>query len=164
MKIYSFDPTTIDNRTRILILGTLPGKISLEKHQYYANPRNQFWLILENIFGQSGGDNYDDKLKFLLDQGLALWDVLESAEREGSSDRNIRHPVPNDFTSLFQTHQGLKALAFNGGDTKRYFDELMPKNQSIYKLEHFYMPSTSPLNTHLTLEQKIAQWSVISQT
>ena len=37
----SFKPS-IDNNSKILILGSMPGIKSLEEQQYYAHPQNRF--------------------------------------------------------------------------------------------------------------------------
>jgi hypoxanthine-DNA glycosylase len=44
-RISSFPPI-IDNDSKIIILGSIPGVKSLEKQQYYAHPQNKFWKII----------------------------------------------------------------------------------------------------------------------
>ena len=39
-------PPVINPTSKILIVGTMPGKKSLEQKQYYADSRNQFWSII----------------------------------------------------------------------------------------------------------------------
>ena len=45
MKIYSFPPISNEN-AKVLILGTMPGRVSLELNQYYGHPRNVFLEIV----------------------------------------------------------------------------------------------------------------------
>ena len=63
----SFAPS-IDNNSRILILGSMPGVKSLERCQYYAHPQNKFWKVMGAICNEPKlyGLNYDLKLKTLL--------------------------------------------------------------------------------------------------
>ena len=52
IKSKSFSPI-IYSDTKILILGSLPGKKSLELKQYYGHARNRIWKILSHL---TGGD------------------------------------------------------------------------------------------------------------
>ena len=45
-------PPVVDARTRVLLLGSLPGEVSLAKVQYYAHPQNQFWRLIGTVVGQ----------------------------------------------------------------------------------------------------------------
>ncbi|MBU3206980.1 DNA-deoxyinosine glycosylase [Clostridium algidicarnis] len=95
--IEGFDPI-IDKNCEILILGTMPGKVSFKKQEYYALKRNQFWKVIFSIFGEDmDDDNYESKKALLLNNKIAIWDVLKSCDRENSSDSNIKNPVVNDF-------------------------------------------------------------------
>ena len=62
-KIESFAPI-IDNNTKILILGSIPGKQSLEKQEYYANPRNTFWKILFSLHNENIEETFQVKSIF----------------------------------------------------------------------------------------------------
>ena len=75
--------------SRLLILGSLPGDESIRRQQYYAHPRNHFWPIMAGLLGEELPEDYEKKKAMLLRHGIALWDVLFSAEREGSLDTNI---------------------------------------------------------------------------
>lgn len=104
----------VDAKSRALILGTLPGDESLRKRQYCSNPTNHFWTLLADVFGVSPGVGYAERLDFLADHGVALWDVLQSAQRRGSSDTAIADPRPNNFAELFATFPALRRVGFNG--------------------------------------------------
>ena len=93
---------------KILILGSLPGDQSLRMQQYYANPRNHFWTIIGRVFDSEIGTTWDARLSFLKSNGIALWDVLHSAERQGSLDGRIRNPLANDFAAVFERMPNLR--------------------------------------------------------
>ena len=110
---HSFEPI-IDDRSRLLILGSLPGVRSLMENEYYANRQNNFWKIIFSVLGRPLCTDYLSKVMFLRDNHIALWDVIKSAERTGSSDSNIKTAVANDIPKLLQDTPGISFLIFNG--------------------------------------------------
>jgi len=157
MKIYSLMPI-VDEGSRFLILGTAPSEMSLKKRQYYANPRNQFWAILEGAYDEHAGQEYQDRIAFLKSKYIALWDVLESCERISSADNQITNPVPNDFAQLLAHHPSLKLILFNGKKAEAYFNKLVKESQSLGSLVGFkVLPSTSPQNRRAR-QSKITEW------
>lgn len=109
----SFAPL-VDENSRILILGSLPGAKSLEMGQYYAYRYNHFWPIIFAVFESAEPLDYQGKCRFLLERKIALWDVTESAEREGSLDSKIRNARPNDIPGLLEKCPNILFLIFNG--------------------------------------------------
>ena len=101
---------------RILILGSFPGTESLEKHEYYAKSSNRFWKLIGEVFdlGDLSTQNYNLKLAALEIKRVALWDVVASCERQGSSDSKIRHPIWNDIPQLLQEYDGVEKIILNG--------------------------------------------------
>ncbi len=158
-------PPVINDNSRILILGTMPGEESLRRQEYYANPRNQFWRIIGEIFQTRLGVAYSDRVVFLTQHGLALWDILESCERSGSLDQGIRNPVPNNFQTLFETYPNIRVLVFNGQVAHKWFEQLVVQRQALQSPNQFQkmiMPSTSPAAT-IALSEKVRQWSVVAK-
>ena len=43
-----FDPV-VDERTRLLVLGSLPGDKSLAVQEYYGNRQNKFWMLMSEV-------------------------------------------------------------------------------------------------------------------
>lgn len=155
MKIYSFAPI-VDDNSRVLILGTMPGVMSLKKQQYYGFERNAFWRIIYNLFGSEPDEDYEMRRGFLLSHGIALWDVLKACEREGSSDSEIRDPEPNDFESFYRAYPKIRDVCFNGGPAVRLYQRfVVKKGLSFYRL-----PSTSPAYT-MPYEKKLEQWRLV---
>jgi len=96
----------IEKSSRILILGTMPGEQSIAKQQYYGNPSNQFWKILFTIFNEDFSLSYEDRKALLSKHKIALWNVLASCQRQGSSDAKIIEEVPNDLDKFAHSISG----------------------------------------------------------
>lgn len=102
-------------RTRLLLLGSLPGRQSLAAGRYYAHPRNQFWRLLSPVVGADlVAMDYDARLSALLGAGIGLWDVVESARRRGSLDADLREVEARDLRRAAAGLPALRAMAFNG--------------------------------------------------
>ena len=148
-------PPVVDERTRILLLGSLPGEQSLARRQYYANPRNQFWRLTGAVIGQVlEGLDYEARLARLLESRIGLWDTVESATRIGSLDGNIRGLKPSDLPRLASSLPELRAVGFNGGKSAALG---MPQLAGVEGLTLIALPSSSPAYT-LGFESKLAAW------
>lgn len=150
---------------RVLILGSMPGKLSLARQQYYAHPRNAFWKIIAHLFGFNPDMSYTDKLLALQQHKLALWDVIQSCEREGSLDSNISNAsiISNDFASFFAQYLHIQHIFFNGSCAyQEYHKRVQPYLAEQWQtLACTRLPSTSPAMASLTFEQKLSAWSAI---
>lgn len=125
----------IGEGARILILGSLPGEISLKNQEYYANPNNMFWDIMGTILDEKIPNTYPEKVNYLKRHGIALWDVLHTAEREGSLDSNIRNEEFNDIAKLVCDHPSIDTIVTNGGKAEkllRKYIKANPLNKKIY--------------------------------
>ena len=111
MKIHSFEPI-INEKSSILILGSMPGLESLRKGEYYGYPRNAFWRIMFSLLGEMPTEDYSAKKRMLLARGIALWDVIGSCEREGSLDSAIKNIRPNYFAGLYKKYPNIKHVFF----------------------------------------------------
>lgn len=157
----------IGSRTKVLILGSLPSQQSLILQEYYANPRNAFWRIMREIVALGGSESsYEDRCNNLINNGIALWDVLASTVRPGSLDSaiDVTTAVENDFPGLFRRHKGIKLVCFNGRKARDLFDRLVLKSLSLpggCKLVD--LPSSSPAHAALNFEEKLDRWSVIGR-
>jgi hypoxanthine-DNA glycosylase len=152
-------PPLIDEHSKLLILGSFPSELSLKRQQYYANPANQFWKILCGAFNKSVPEEYIEKVSWLKDHKIALWDVVGSCLRQGSSDSKMKYPIPNDIDQIIDAYPGLTHIAFNGYNPLIYFSKFGLTEGRLVSVPPF--PSTSSLNTRLTLADKIDRWSAI---
>lgn len=149
-------PPVVDAHTRLLILGSLPGDVSLQAAQYYAHPRNQFWRLLEQVLQQPLiALPYAQRLCCLQARGIGLWDVVAQAQRQGSLDTAIRAASHNDLTTLCMGLPQLQALAFNGATAARIGSKQLQGEASLLQL--LTLPSSSPAHT-MPFEQKLIQW------
>ena len=162
--IRSFDAVA-DARAVVLILGSMPGKASLQAGRYYAHPQNAFWRIMGELAGADPGLPYAERLERLKSCGIALWDVLRSCSREGSLDSAIdeRSIRPNDFARFFRTHPGITSVFFNGATAERCFLKhvlpALPASAAHLRLHR--LPSTSPAHAGLSYAAKLEAWRVI---
>ena len=152
----SFTPI-ISERSKILILGSVPGVKSLEMQQYYAHPQNQFWKIIFEIFEEDFTADYQKRTEIIRKNNIALWDVIDTCEREGSLDTKIRNEEHNDILKILREHPNIKAVFCNGQKSFKNLKKILGKEAEIPAL---VLPSTSPLHT-IPLEKKLAEWKII---
>ena len=155
----SLKPIVSEN-ARILILGTMPSEISLQKGQYYASPKNQFWKIIYDVFKKKIEDRYQDRIKFIKRHRVALWDVLKSCDRKGSADSKIQNTIPNNCKIFYKKGPNIKSIIFNGKKAQTLFDKHCEKCEN---LQYHCLPSTSSANTRLTYEERLERWKIIKQ-
>ncbi|OCA77192.1 DNA-deoxyinosine glycosylase [Chryseobacterium artocarpi] len=155
-RISSFSPL-IDDQSEILILGSIPGVKSLEKQQYYAHPQNKFWKIIFELLNEEFTEDYMKRLEILKKHHIALWDVIDTCERKGSLDSEIKNEETNQIAELLEEHASVKAIFCNGGKSYKSLQKLLGKN---YRLPIYQLPSTSPLHT-VSFEKKFEEWKVI---
>ena len=158
---HSLPPLVFEN-PKILILGSLPGEISIARQEYYANLHNRFWTVTAGIFGEKVPDDYDCKKDLLSRHGIALWDVYRYADREGSLDANIGSGEYNDIVSILRQYPSIRVIAVNGGKAMRSFKKYIKSHDlSPYSVRIEYYASTSALSrtSGWTDERLIEQWS-----
>ncbi len=144
----------LDERTRLLVLGSFPSVASLQAQRYYAHPQNHFWKILGALWGEPLTDMpYNERTDVLRAHGLGVWDVYAACEREGSLDSAIRNARLNDLQGLRHRCPRLQAIAHNGGESFRHARHTRALGLPVYRL-----PSTSPANASWSFERKLAAW------
>jgi hypoxanthine-DNA glycosylase len=148
-------PPVADARTRLLVLGSLPGEESLARRQYYANPRNHFWRLMEKVTEVPlVALPYEAQLEALLAAGVGLWDTVGAATRRGSLDGAIRLSSANDLAALAASLPALRAVGFNGGKSASIG---LPQLAGRPDLALVPLPSSSPAYTR-PFEEKLAAW------
>ena len=151
----SFPPVHAPD-ARLLILGSLPGEASLAATRYYAHPQNQFWRLIGGVIGVDlAALDYEARLVALTANKVALWDSVESAERNGSLDTAIRNHAANDLAALIAKLPELRLIAFNG---KRAAAIGKRQLVSISDMPTITLPSSSPAFTRAFADKR-AEWS-----
>jgi hypoxanthine-DNA glycosylase len=163
-RVRSFAPLA-GSAPHTLILGSLPGRASLAAGEYYAHPRNLFWDFMGELFGAGRSLPYARRTAVLLEQGLALWDVVHDAHRPGSLDAAIdfvtaRH---NAIAELVMARPSLQVIAFNGATAARLFTRHVAPTLGprLAALSLRALPSTSPAHAGLSREAKLTAWRTL---
>ena len=151
----------------MLILGSLPGRKSLEMQQYYAHPQNAFWKLITQILGAEWPLTYMRRVKLLTAHQIALWDVLAAAERPGSLDSAIVHAsaLANDFAAFYRAHPQIRLVCFNGRKAEELYRRFVLPGLSTEfgGLRYLSMPSTSPAHAGMTFAKKLERWRTIKE-
>ena len=149
----------VDERTRVLVLGSLPGDASLNAAQYYAHPQNGFWRLISVAIGRDlHAMAYSDRVEALMAAGVGLWDVIASAQRAGSLDAAIRSPEAADLRGLIAGLPNLKAVAFNGATAARGGRKILARAEGLTLID---LPSSSPAHASRTLAEKAERWGIL---
>jgi TDG/mug DNA glycosylase family protein len=151
-------PPVVNDATRVLVLGSLPGEESLARAQYYANPRNHFWRLIGAVVGRPLESlAYEERLAALLAAGVGLWDTVRAARRRGSLDGNIRDLEANPLPMIVERLPRLRAVGFNGG---RSASLGMVQLAGHPRLTLIALPSSSPAYT-LPFAAKLERWMAL---
>ena len=149
-------PPVYDEHSRVLVLGTMPSPKSREIGFYYGHPQNRFWRVMERLFGLPDHvlvDN-DDRIAFLLEHRIALWDVLASCTISGAADASIANPQPNDLARILDVAP-IRAVCCTGGKSAqlcRRFNKQLLGERGIPLIA---LPSTSPANARMRLDELV---------
>lgn len=152
---HSFPPV-IRPDTKLLVLGSLPGAVSLARQRYYAHPQNLFWRLIGAVIDRDlVALDYEARLAALLDSGIGMWDTVAAATREGSLDAAIRLHEASDVAALVRELPALKAIAFNGGTSARIGRRQLGEGTGLALID---LPSSSPAYASLSFEKKKEAW------
>jgi TDG/mug DNA glycosylase family protein len=162
MLSFGFPPVSSPS-ARVLVLGSLPGRLSLARGEYYANPRNSFWKLVAARIPDLPSD-YAGRVAVLIEHRVALWDVLAAATRSGSLDAAIAEDaIPNNLRAFFHVHPHIRLIGFNGATAAKLYERhVMPTlNDAQRAIARDTLPSTSGAHASLSFANKAARWSVL---
>lgn len=150
-------PPLYDENSKILILGSFPSVKSREQLFFYGHPQNRFWRVVAQVHGAPVPQSIEEKRAFLLERGIALWDVIASCSITGSADASIKDVCANDLTPILNG-AGIERIFVNGKTAEKYYNQyIKPK----LGREAICLPSTSPANAAWSVEKLVEAWRVI---
>ncbi len=150
-------PPLFNEHSKVLILGSFPSVKSREQLFFYGHPQNRFWKVLSAVFEAETPKTIDEKKAFLLENNVALWDVIASCEISGSADSTIRNVTPNDLTPILSA-ANIKKIFVNGKTAEKYYNRYtLPKTT----FPAVCLPSTSPANAAYTLPRLVEAWKQV---
>ncbi len=158
MIVHPINPV-FDENSKILILGSFPSVKSREEMFFYGHPQNRFWRVLAEVFDKEAPETVEQKRAFLLENRIALWDVIASCDIVGSSDSSIKNAVPNDLSVVLDTAD-IKEIFVNGKTAEKYYNKYIKKS---IERSAICLPSTSPANAAWSVPRLVSEWDVIKK-
>jgi hypoxanthine-DNA glycosylase len=147
---HPFEPV-YNERSRVLILGTMPSPASRKLGFYYMHAQNRFWPVLCAVFGAAVPPSIALKRAFILENRLALWDVLSSCEISGAKDSSITNARANDIPALLQT-SGITKILCTGSRAAHHYKALCREKTGV---DAARLPSTSAANRRVSMEELV---------
>lgn len=155
---HTFEPVFNQN-SKILILGTFPSVKSRENNFYYGHPQNRFWSVLAEILETETPLTIPQKKKMLLENDIAIWDVVSSCEIANSADVSIKNVVPNDLSQILQSAP-IKSVYANGKTAEKLYNKYIREKTGK---EIIALPSTSPANAAFSRQKLVTAWKIINE-
>ncbi|MBS5737136.1 MAG: DNA-deoxyinosine glycosylase [Clostridiales bacterium] len=157
MREFHTIPPLYNENSKILILGSFPSVKSRETEFFYGHPQNRFWKVMAALFREKIPESTEEKKSLLLSHGVALWDAVYSCDIVGSSDSSIKNVIPNDILFIL-SKTSVSKIFLNGKTAEKYYKKYIEKDVDIKAV---CLPSTSPANASVSLDELIKKWSVI---
>ncbi len=146
-----------DRHSRVLILGSFPSVRSRADGFFYGHPQNRFCRVIAAVLGVPVPGTTEEKKAMLLENRIALWDVIASCEISGSSDGSIRNARANDLSPILGAAR-IRRIFTNGGTAARLYKKLIEPNTGISAVS---LPSTSPANARYTADMLIKAYGAV---
>ncbi|MCQ2512619.1 MAG: DNA-deoxyinosine glycosylase [Lachnospiraceae bacterium] len=153
---HEFEPL-FDERSEILILGSIPSPKSREQAFYYGHPQNRFWKVMAAVLNENIPETIEEKKQMMAKHHIALWDSLEECDIIGASDSSIRNPVPTDIPGLIRKTKIKKVFA-TGTSAYKFYQKF---NYPLTGIEAVKLPSTSPANAACSFDKLVESYQVI---
>lgn len=151
-------PPFCEGESKILILGSFPSAKSRETGFFYGHKQNRFWRVVAAVFEDETPQTLTEKKAFLKRNRIALWDVIESCDIEGSSDASVKNVTVNDIKGLLDKFPSVEKIFVNGKTAQKLYDKYILPSLGISAEA---LPSTSPANAAKTEAMLVSEWSKI---
>ena len=155
-QIHPIPPLYAEN-SHTLILGSFPSVLSRKTSFFYGHPQNRFWKVIAELYDCKTPVTKQEKASLILENRLALWDVIASCEISGSSDSSIKNVIPNEIGALLEKTQ-ITRIFVNGKTAEKYYKKYIEPDIGITAV---CLPSTSPANAGFSTERLKEFWGVI---
>ena len=149
-------PIFIDKDSEILILGSFPSVKSREVMFYYGHPQNRFFPVLASLFCEDAPLTVDDRKAFLKRHKIALYDVIEECDIEGSADSSIKNVVPINIKDILKEYSSIKTIGVNGSKAKELFSKYLL--DKVGNINVIFLPSTSPANAKMKIVDLVEKY------
>ncbi len=150
-------PPLFDKNSKTLILGSFPSVKSREAAFFYGHPQNRFWRVIAAVLGEEKPQSIEEKKKLVLENGIALWDVIASCEIEGSADSTIKNVTANDLSVIINNSK-VDRIFVNGKTAEKHYTKYTFPKKGIKAI---CLPSTSPANAAWSFEKLVEAWKAI---
>ena len=151
-------PPTYDERSRVLVLGSLPSPKSREYGFNYGHPRNRFWDVMARLADEPIPSTVERKRDFCLRHHIALWDVVAECDIEGASDASIRNARANDLARIVEAAP-IEAVFCTGAKAHELYKRL--GCEQACGLPAIKLPSTSPANAATSFEALVEAYAQV---
>lgn len=151
----------VPKKTKYLMLGSFVTKPSNPYEWFYANGRNQFWPIMEEVY-DSEFNNKEKQQQLFIQLEMALADIILSCERRNNSNLDI-----NLFNIVYNA-TAIKAIIRKNKVrkiffTSRHVETLFRKHfkdiiQLYAEVELICLPSPSPRYAMLSKQKKVKRY------
>ena len=152
-------PPLYNKESQVLILGSFPSVKSREQEFFYSHPQNRFWQVLSNIFESAVPSTVEDKKRLILNNHLALWDVIAECEITGSADSSIKNVIPNDIGKIL-ADSNTRSIFLNGRTAEKYY---IRYTEPRINKKAICLPSTSPANAAWSVTRLCEEWKIIKE-
>lgn len=146
-----------NENSRTLVLGTFPSPKSRQVKFFYGHPQNRFWRVIAAVTGNNTPETVEEKTAMLLENKIALWDVIASCNVTGADDASITNVTVNDLSKILHTAR-IERIYTNGGKAHQLYRKHLLSQTGI---EDIVLPSTSPANARWSLEMLVSKWHEI---
>lgn len=150
-------PPLYNKDSKILILGSFPSVKSREQMFFYGHPQNRFWKVISAVFECNEPETIEEKKQFLLENGIALWNVIALCEITGSSDSSIKNVKVNDISKILK-EADIRQIFVNGRTAEKYFKK---HTKAQINRDAVCLPSTSPANAAWSVKRLVEKWEVL---
>ena len=150
-------PPLYGKNSKTLILGSFPSVKSREAEFFYGHPQNRFWAVIAAVLDKEKPKTIEEKKRLILENNLALWDVIGSCEIVGSADSTISNVTANDL-SVIINNSNVDRIFVNGKTAEKYYNKYTYPKTGIKAI---CLPSTSPANAAWNFEKLVEAWKII---